>query len=55
MIRNGKAKTEADVKVESNGHKYQSTTVRYGNSQDGKSQVQEIRLGGTNMKLVFNN
>src|SRR5689334_15736591 len=45
-IRSGKAKVEADVKVEIGGEKFNSTSVRYSNG-DGKYRIQEIRLGGT--------
>jgi hypothetical protein len=53
VIRSGKISGEAPVKVETNGEKYSSTTVRY-RTAEGKNQIQEIRLGGTNMKLVVN-
>jgi hypothetical protein len=52
VIRNGHVQSEAPVKVESVDSKYGATTVRYGND-GGKMQIQEIRLGGTNTKLVF--
>jgi hypothetical protein len=44
---------QSSVKVEENGEKYSRTSVRYQNG-DGKYIVQEIRLGNTNLKLVFN-
>ena len=53
VIRNGKTSAEAMVKVESTDQKFASTTVRYENG-DGKYRIQEIRLGGTKTKLVFN-
>ena len=54
VVKSGKAvKAEAPVKVEENGHKYGTTVVRISNT-DGKMNVQEIRLGGTHTKLVFN-
>jgi hypothetical protein len=52
-LKNGKLVAESAVKVEQNGEKYKRTTIRYLNG-DGGCQVQEIRLGGTNTKLVFN-
>ena len=52
VISKGKQKVEANVKVESMDAKFGSTSVRY-NNVDGKYKVQEIRLGGTNRKLVF--
>jgi hypothetical protein len=51
MIINGKADTRTPVRVETMKEKYHQTSVRVNNS-DGKSRVEEIRLGGTNMKLV---
>jgi hypothetical protein len=53
VVRSGKTVVEADIKVETAAEKFSSTSVRY-NAADGKYQVQEIRLGGTNTKLVFN-
>jgi hypothetical protein len=52
ILRNGKQVAEAKVKVEQNSERYSRTSVRYNNG-DGKYVVQEIRLGGTNLKLVF--
>jgi hypothetical protein len=52
-IHSGKKSAEADVKVENGDQKFSSTSVRYQNG-DGKYRVQEIRLGGTKTKLVFN-
>ena len=52
VIKHGHQTTEAAVKVESGEAKYSSTTVRYANA-DGKNKVEEIRVGGTNMKLVL--
>ena|SRR5580658_2405241 len=53
VIKRGHDTTEANVKVETGEGKYPSTTVTYANA-DGKNKVQEIRVGGTNMKLVLN-
>ena len=53
VLRNGKQATEADVKVETGDQKFSATSIRYGNG-NGKYQIQEIRLGGTNMRLVVN-
>jgi hypothetical protein len=52
VIKHGGETTEAAAKVETNGHKYDSTTVRY-NTDAGKNKVEEIRIGGTNMKIVL--
>jgi len=54
VLKNGKTSVEADIKTETADSKFSSTTVRYRNG-DGKYRVQEIRLGGTNTKLVFEN
>jgi hypothetical protein len=54
VIHKGKQTSEAAVKVETADSKYSSTTVRYSNG-DGKYHIQEIHLGGTNMKLVVTN
>ena len=52
VIRDGKDSTEVKVKTESVDHKYDSTTVRY--SKDGnKNNLEEIRIGGSKTKLVF--
>ena len=51
VIHKGKQTCEAAVKVETADTKYGATSVRYTNG-DGKYRVQEIHLGGTNMKLV---
>ena|SRR5438067_714608 len=53
VIRNGKKSAEAMVTVETGDQKFNSTSVRYQNG-DGKYRIQEIRLGGTKTKLVFN-
>jgi hypothetical protein len=49
----GKQVLESTVKVENSESKFDATSVRYG-MIDGKYTVQEIRVGGTNLKLVFN-
>ena len=53
VMKNGKVRAEAAVKVENESSKFSTTTVRYSNG-DGKFKITEIRLGGTNMKLVLN-
>ena len=47
-IQQGKTVTEVPVKVETGADKYAATTVRLNGTQ-----VEEIRLGGTHTKLVF--
>lgn len=54
VVKGGKSVVEADVRVETADQKFGATSVRYTNA-DGKMKVQEIRLGGTNSKIVFNN
>lgn len=51
VVKDGKKVVEADVKIETANEKFSTTTVRY--MEGGK--IQEIRLGGTNTKLVFAN
>lgn len=53
VITRGKQVIEAPVKIESAPSKFSATSVRYTNG-NGKQSVDEIRLGGTNTKLVFN-
>jgi hypothetical protein len=48
-IKDGKRLIEADVKVESEAKKFDSTAVRY----VGDKQVSEIRVGGSKTKLVL--
>lgn len=52
-IARGKEKVEAAVKIETGDSKFSATSVRY-TDDNGKAKVQEIRLGGTNTKVVFN-
>ena len=47
-IRQGKSVTEVPVKVENSDNKFATTSVRLNGSQ-----VEEIRLGGTHTRLVF--
>lgn len=53
VVQQGRTKIEAKAKIETAAETFKSTTVRYRNG-DGKYRVSEIRLGGTNTKLVFN-
>ena len=54
VLTAGKQSVEAAVKTETADTKFRSTTVRFGNDA-GKYRVEEIRLGGTNTRLVFEN
>jgi hypothetical protein len=51
-ITNGKKTLEANAKLEETSEKFTRDSVRY-TEEDGKMKVREIRLGGTNTKLVF--
>ncbi len=53
VIQRGKERVEASVKVEQGDSKFSSTSVRYA-EENGKLRIQEIRLGGTTTRLVFN-
>jgi hypothetical protein len=53
VIKRGREITEAAVKVETIEAKFPSTAVTY-SSADGKNKIDEIRVGGTHMKLVLN-
>ncbi|SRR5579883_264557 len=53
VVRNGKLHGEAPVKIENTDTKYSTTTVQFANS-DGKMHIQEIHVGGSKTKLVFN-
>ena len=48
-IKDGKRVIEADVRVETEGRKFNTTSVRY----LPDNQVREIRIGGTTTKLVL--
>ena len=52
IIRNGRKTIEASVKPAQVDATYKSTSVRYANG-DGQLTVNEIRIGGTNTKLVL--
>jgi hypothetical protein len=54
VITQGKNSVEAPVKVETVPDKISATSIRY-ESANGKLRIQEIRLGGTTTKLVFDN
>lgn len=50
----GRKSVEAPVKTETAESKFSSTSVKFRNG-DGKYYVTEIRLGGTNTRLIFDN
>lgn len=51
-LKQGKTLAEANVKIENGTQKFISTTVGYG-SDSSANDLQEIRLGGTSTKLLF--
>ncbi len=51
ILSHGKTSIEVPVKTETSPTKYASTEFQY----SADNHLQEIRLGGTNMKLVFDN
>jgi hypothetical protein len=51
VLKNGGSTLECDVRVEIAGKKFDRASVRY-EEANGKSLVREIRLRGTDMKLV---
>jgi hypothetical protein len=53
LVRSGKTRCEAAVRIETAASKYGSTTVRFENG-DGKMHIQEIHVGGTKTRLIFN-
>jgi|ERR1700722_15491225 hypothetical protein len=48
VIKHGDSVTEAPVTVTNKGQKYERTAVRL-----NRRQVEEIRIGGTNTRVVF--
>ena len=52
MLSRGKQKVEAIVSLQKADAKFGTTSVRY-NSGEGKYRVQEIRVGGTDTRVVF--
>lgn len=48
VIKQGKTVTEAPVTIENEAQKFQRTSVRLNGMQ-----VEEIRVGGTNTRIVF--
>lgn len=52
-ITNGRETVESAVKTEETTERFASTSVRY-TDDGGKMKIREIRVGGTNTKVVFN-
>lgn len=53
QIKNGKVLVEANVKVENAADRNRSTSLRL-EEEGGRLHIKEIRLGGTNMRLMVN-
>ena len=49
----GKQTAEAKVKVETADQKFGTTSSKYNQSPDGTMKLQEMKIGGSNTKLVF--
>ena len=52
VLKHGHETAEAPVKVESGERKYDATSVGY-TTANGQNKVEEIRVGGTHMRLVL--
>ena len=52
VLKNAQSSVECNVKVEISDKKFDRASIRY-DDQNGKLVVQEIRLRGTDMKLVL--
>lgn len=53
IITNGKETVEIAIKREEGEQRFASTSVRYSDDQ-GRMKIREIRVGGTNTKVLFN-
>ena len=53
LIKRGKISVECNVKVEKADKKFESGSLRFAN-RDGKQYLSEIRLAGTDTRLVVN-
>ena len=51
VIKQGKTSVESNVTVQNGDRKFDASSVTY--NGDATNQVQEIRLGGTTTKLLF--
>lgn len=54
LLKDGRMVNEFPVQVENESRKFDSTSVTT-SSEGGATRIQEIRLGGTTVKLVFSN
>lgn len=51
ILKQGKTSVETNVTVQNANQKFDASTVGY--SGDSPNQIQEIRLGGTSTKILF--
>lgn len=49
----GRQTAQATVNVESADQKFTTTSFRYDKAADGRLRLQELKIGGSNLKLVF--
>jgi len=54
LVKDGKMVSEFPVHIENEARKFDTTSVTT-NSEGGSNRIEEIRLGGTTVKLVFSN
>ena len=54
LLKDGKTVEEFPVQVENEPRKFDTTSVTT-SSEGGTTRIEEIRLGGTTVKLVFSN
>ena len=54
LVKDGKMVNEFPVHVENEARKFDYTSITT-SSESGSSRIEEIRLGGTTVKLVFGN
>lgn len=53
VFRHGKTSVETAAKLATSDRKYKDTKFLYDNGSDGKLTLREIDLGGSNVKLLF--
>ncbi len=53
ILKQGKTSVESSVTVQNGDRKFDASSVGYNGDSSTSSQVQEIRLGGTSIKLLF--
>ena len=53
ILKSGKTTFETVARVENESKKFSETSVRYATG-DNSSKIEEIRIGGTTIKVLFN-